>query len=264
MVVAVLVAALLVGAGAAVGIVVAVREPAPAVAPAPTAGAEVGASSDGGYAVWARNDDGTPVRWDPCSPIEIVVSGEGGPLGYPTAELLGDVEAATRTLAEATGLELVVRGTSDEIPDADRSTVERTDDGQRRWAPVLIGWRRPGQGGLPLRDVDRGVAVPVAVGRPGARVYVTAQVVLNPEREDLRPGRLERASSWGATVLHELAHVVGLAHVDDPGELLHTFPGHGPVRLGPGDRAGLRAVGADGGCLEVPRPREVDVELPRP
>lgn len=266
-IVAVLAAALLVGTGAAVGVVLAVRDPVPASAPPPspvaTADAEVGAS-DEGYAVWDRNADGTPVRWDPCSPIELVVSGRGGPLGYPTTELVADVEVAARTLARATGLDLVVRGTSDEVPDADRSTVVTTEAGGRRWAPVLVGWRPPGAGGLPLRDVDRGVAVPVAVGPPAERVYVTAQVVLNPEREDLLPGDLERSTSWGATVLHELAHVLGLAHVDDPGELLHTFPGRGPVTLGPGDREGLRAVGADGGCLEVPRPRELDVELPTP
>lgn len=254
-----MVAAVVLGAAVAVGTLLAVRGPAPDPVVAPPVGA-----SDEGFAVWARNGDGTPVRWDPCSPVEIVVSRVGGPVGYRVEALLADVEHATDTLAAATGLELVVRGTTDEVPDADRSTVSADADGRRTWAPVLVGWRAPGEGDLPLRDVDRGVAVPIAVGPAAERVYVTAQVVLNPERTDLVAGDTDRATSWGATVLHELAHVVGLAHVDDPDQLLHTFPGRGPVRLGEGDLAGLAAVGADGGCLEVPPPRELQVELPSP
>jgi hypothetical protein len=254
----VVVGALVLGVGVAIGILVALRPPT-----TPSVGdAEIGASEEG-YAVWARNADGLPVRWDPCSPVEIVVSEVGGPPTYDTRAVLADVERAAATLAAASGLRIEVLGTSDEVPDADRSTM--TTDGGQRWAPVLVGWRPPGEGALPLRDVDRGVAVPIAVGPAGDRVYVTAQVVLNPERVDLVAGAADRSTSWGATVLHELAHVLGLAHVDDPSQLLHTYPGTGPVALGAGDLAGLRAVGTEaGGCLEVPRPRELDVELPDP
>jgi hypothetical protein len=253
----VLLGSLALGVGVAGGVLVLAREPA-----SPAADVAVGAS-DEGYAVWARNADGRPVRWDACSPIEVVVSEVGGPVTYPTRALLRDVGTAVRTLRDATGLDLVVTGTVDEVPDAERSTVGTGSDGGRAWAPVLIGWRAPGEGGLPLRDVDRGVAVPVAVGPPEERVYVTAQVILNPERSDLEAGSADRGTSWGATVLHELAHVLGLAHVDDPTELMHTFPGDGPVTLGEGDRAGLAAVGTgDGSCLEVPPPQELDVELP--
>jgi hypothetical protein len=35
---------------------------------------------------------------------------------------------------------------------------------------------------------------------------------------------------------------------------MSTDPGSGPVELGPGDLRGLRAVGADAGCLAVPPP----------
>lgn len=252
----VLVGSALLGCAVAIGILVLLQP-----ASGPIVDAEVGAS-DEGYSVWARNDDGSPVRWDPCSPVRIVVGLPGAPATYPPAALRDDVEEAAATLADASGLDLVVVGTVDEVPDADRSTVAAGREG-RAWAPVLVGWRPPGEGGLPLRDVDRGVAVPVAVGPPGERVYVTAQVALNPERSDLVPGTADRATSWGATVLHELAHVLGLGHVDDGRQLMHTYPGRGPVTLGDGDLAGLAAVGSrDGTCLPVPRPRELDVELP--
>jgi hypothetical protein len=255
------VVALVVGAAAAVGTLLLVRPGGPDVTADVAASQDHEAATDG-YAVWARGGDGRPVRWDPCRPINLVVSSTGAPATYPEAALLADVRAAARVLREASGLDLVVEGTTTEVPDAARSTVADAAGDGVRWAPVLIGWRPPGEGGLPLRDVDRGIAVPIAVGPAGARTYVTGQITLNPERDDLVPGTADRATSWGATVLHELAHIVGLDHVDDPDELMHVHPGRGPVELGPGDRAGLRAVGEGGGCVEVPAPRELDVDLP--
>jgi hypothetical protein len=214
-----------------------------------------GASSDG-YAVWARNGDGTPVRWDPCSPIEVVVATEGAPPG--AWEDLGEAVARTE---DATGLTFRLGATTDERPRADRPPYQPDRYGHR-WAPVLVAWGEPHEGGIRLRSSDRGVAVPIAVGPPGDRTYVTAQLVLNAERTDLDPGFEDRAWSWGSTILHELAHVVGLDHVDDPDELLWAHPGEGPVTFGRGDLAGLAAVGAQHGCREVPAPRHVEVADP--
>jgi hypothetical protein len=221
----------------------------------PPAGGHLGASSDG-YAVWERNADGTPVRWDPCQPVELVVAA-GAPAWFQD-----DLEVAIATLTDATGLRLRIAGTTDERPRVDRSPYDRDRYGER-WAPVLVAWAPPHDGGLPLRDIDRGVAIPVAVGPPGDRTYVSGQVVFNLDRDDLHPGFDDRASSWGATVLHELAHLLGLAHVDDPDELMATYPGAGPVELGPGDLAGLDAIGAGQGCRAAPEPGPVDLgELP--
>jgi hypothetical protein len=218
------------------------------------AGAQLGASSDG-YGVWERNADGTPVRWDPCRPIELVVDADA-----PTW-FRDELEVATATLADATGLTLRTVGPTDERPRADRSPYDPGRYGER-WAPVLVAWAQPHDGGLPLRDIDRAIAIPVAVGAPGDRTYVSGQVVFNRDRDDLRPGFDDRATSWGATVLHELAHLLGLAHVDDEDELMATHPGVGPVELGAGDLAGLAAVGADGGCRSVPEPGPVRVTGP--
>jgi hypothetical protein len=269
-VLALVVLALVLGAGAALGALLLTRGDPPAATPSASEGDGAGSTADArasadpeaGYAVWARDGEGRPVRWDPCRPIHLVVSSVGAPDSYPAPALRADVEEAAERLAATSGLAIVVEAGVDEVPDADRSTLAPADGAGERWAPVLVGWREPGAGGLPLRDVDRGIAVPVAVGSDEDRTYVTGQVALNPRREDLRPGFDDRATSWGATVLHELAHVLGLDHVDDPDELMYVYPGEGPVELGPGDRAGLRALGAAGGCVEVPAPRELDVEVP--
>jgi hypothetical protein len=214
-----------------------------------------GAASDG-YAVWERNDDGVPVRWDPCSPIELVVSPAGAPAGG-----MADLEEAVARLVDATGLDLRIIGPTDERPRADRPPYQPERYGHR-WAPVLVAWATPHEGGIRLRTSDRGVAVPIAVGPRGDRTYVTAQVALNAERTDLAPGFDDRAGSWGSTLLHELVHVLGLDHVADPTQLMDVHPGEGPVELGEGDLAGLAAVGADHGCRPVPHPRPVEVTGP--
>jgi hypothetical protein len=218
----------------------------------------VGASRDG-FTVWERNDDGTPVRWDPCTPIDLLVAEDGAPAGFRD-----DLDTAVAVLREASGLDLEVLGTTDERPSATRPPYQ-PETHPDRWAPVLVAWAAPHDQGLPLRDVDRGVAIPIAVGPEGARTYVSGQVVFNRDRHDLVPGFDDRATSWGATIVHELAHLLGLGHVDDPAELLWTYPGEGPVELGPGDRAGLTEVGTRHGCRDVPTPRPVEVaDPPRP
>lgn len=245
--------------GAIVGLgltaIVASRPAPEVIRGADVATATRGASADG-YSVWARNDDGLPVRWDPCSPIELVHATHRAPEGATD-----DLDAAVATLRELSGLDLVVTTTTDERPSGDRAPF-LPDRYGTRWAPVLVAWVSPWEAGLPLRDTDRGIAIPIAVGAPGQRTYVSGQVVLNADRVELVAGTADRADSWGATLLHELVHVLGLGHVDDPDQLMYVYPGEGPVELGPGDRAGLRAVGPATGCLEVPSARPVEVADP--
>lgn len=231
----------------------------PASPPSPPRSAPVAAGAlaeDARFTVWERNDDGTPVRWDPCTPIEIVFSPAAAP-----ASARSDLVAALDRVADASGLTLRLVGRTDERPSGDRPPYQPERYGQR-WAPILIAWSDPGAGGTPLRDTDRGVAVPVAVGPPGDRTYVTGQVVLNAHRDDLRPGFDDRADAWGATLVHELLHVLGLGHVDDPTELMYVHPGDGPVSFGTGDLAGLAAVGAAQGCRAVPTAGPVTVADP--
>jgi hypothetical protein len=258
--------AAVVGAAALLGAIVVVAALAtlgvlpPPATPGGTEGdvaIEVGPGASGdGFAVWERNEDGTPVRWDPCSPIELVVSPEAMPDGG-----MDDLEEAVDRLVAVTDLDLRITGTTDERPRADRPPYQPDRYGHR-WAPVLVAWTAPHEGGIRLRGTDRGVALPIAVGPAGDRTYVTAQVAFNADRTDLERGFDDRARSWGSTVLHELIHVLGLDHVDDPTQLMDVHPGAGPVELGEGDRAGLAAVGAAPGCRPPPPPQHVEVADP--
>ena len=201
-----------------------------------------------GFALWGTDGAGGPLRWDACAPVTFVLSTVDAP---PHAE--ADVRTALTMLAEASGLELVLEGPTDERPDARRPLVERSGGGWR-WRPVLIAWARPGATDLPLTPLDRGVAVPVAVRDGEHEGLVTGQVVINAARTDLVAGFGDRSDAVGATLLHELGHVLGLDHVDDVTQLMSEDPGSGPVRFGDGDLAGLRAIGAAAGCRPAPAP----------
>jgi len=170
---------------------------------------------------------------------------------------LEETQAAFARLADATGIEFVYAGATDEAPAVDRDEAQaRYGDG---WAPILVAWA-PLNGtvlgaGLGTMPDTVGVSTPAALSRPGdPSVIVSAQVVLEPGRA-LMPG-FGSSEARGAVILHELAHALGLGHVPDPTQLM--FVGNattsGPGELQAGDLAGLAALGAAGGCVRGPDP----------
>jgi hypothetical protein len=81
----------------------------------------------------------------------------------------------------------------------------------------------------------------------GASYYATGVVALDaPDFRNIlsRPGGHAEAR---AIVMHELGHLVGLAHVHDPHELMNER-NVGQLDFGPGDLRGLAALGA-GPCI---------------
>jgi len=213
---------------------------APLAAPAPAP------SGSGGYKLLEYEDDGSfvPVRWDPCRPVHYVVRPDGAPPGGELA-----LDRAVAEVEQVTGLRFTDDGETDEGPMMNRPAQDRARYGDR-WAPVLVAWTDPaeyahmaGYAGLAGPDAVSGAA-------PGRRRYVSGVVYLNRQH-------LSEVATWGdgqaridAVVLHELGHLVGLDHVDDPGELMYRTPTAQPHPHGfeAGDRRGLAAL-SGGPCF---------------
>lgn len=181
-----------------------------------------------------------PTTWSPCRAIHYVVRAAHAPAGG--ASMLRD---AFSRLSAATGLTFVSDGATDEGPVEDRPAYQPDTYGDR-WAPVLIAWATKAE--VPDFGVDIiGEAGPVTMSTPGgASTYVTGVVFLDAATmsEAVRAGLSKQME---AVVLHELGHLVGLAHVDDPQQLMFPRAQTKVATYGAGDLAGLAALGR-GAC----------------
>ncbi|WP_076258952.1 hypothetical protein [Intrasporangium flavum] len=177
-----------------------------------------------------------PVTYDPCRPIHYVIRSHGE---SPLADQL--VHDAAAEVSQASGLRLVYDGTSGEAPRDDRAAFQPELYGDR-WAPVLIAWSDPVETAhLAGRTAGVGgsVAWPDSHGRA---TYVTGMVRLDTPslQEHLQdPGASEQVR---AIIAHELAHVLGAAHVTDRHQLMYP-ENLGQTRLGAGDRYALARLG---------------------
>ena len=195
--------------------------------PPPTAPA-----GEGGYAFLHTAADGSPVAFDPCRPVHYVVRRAEAPAGADAVLSLALAEVST-----ATGLVFVPDGLTDEPLTDDRAPLQRDRYGDR-WAPVLVTWSDERETPR-LRGRVAGFAGPVAVDPDGRGPrLVTGTVVLDR-------GSFAAAGDHGAMLavaVHELGHLVGLAHVDDRYDTMHREGTTSP-RFTDGARRGLARLG---------------------
>ena len=226
-------------------------QPAPLGMPHPTPGGE---SADvplgtplpapaevGEYGFVQFQADGvTPVGYDPCRPIHYAVRPDNAPAGGEQV-----IQDAVARISEVTGFRFIDDGPTDEPPNDQREPYQPDRYGDR-WAPVLVTWdtvaEQPGLAG----DVAGLGGSQSAAVDDGPRVFVTGGV-------ELDAAEFTELLSWPdgqavarAVVLHELGHVLGLAHVSDPGQLMYPTQS-GVWDFAAGDLAGLARLSA-GAC----------------
>lgn len=214
--------------------------------PAPADGRvlpEVPVTTDGPYA-FMFTDGGEPVRFDPCRTVSYVIAAEGAPAG---SEQL--IHEAFDSVSAASGLAFVYAGTTTEKADFDRRLIQpdRYGDG---WAPIIVGWADEGQ--VPdLAGTVTGLGGSSSVtGAYGpARYLQSGAVILDAPDISRLMATGDGQALARAVIMHEVAHVVGLGHVEDAAEIMNAS-NTSLADWGPGDLEGLAIAGA-GPCEDV-------------
>ena len=207
-------------------------------------------TGDGEHAFIGTSPDG-PYRWNPCQPIHYEVNLEHAPTGA-----LEDVREAIARVSDVTGIGFVEDGETPRTVDMQMGRAFQSRiPGEPRFLPLLIEWV-PHEHFDFVADTHRAAAFGLPYRGFGdlARTYVSGAIAMDAG-EDLPPGFGERYSR-GVILMHELAHVMGLAHVGSPDEIMWSpetsdvkFPNVWQTDWGPGDLEGLQALGREAGCL---------------
>lgn len=195
------------------------------------------------------------MRWQPCGPaITYRVNKEKA---YEGA--VADVKEAFARIRRATGLRFSYLGTTTKLP-----TKLGTDQGD---ADILVMWATKAQYPQFKDDEVAGMGgtwyASGWVETDGKSVWKakSGAVWLNARFNDLLPAGFGTGNtegyrgSHGASILHELGHVMGLDHVSDSSQLMYLNGSDSHLsRYEAGDLRGLARVGANQGCL-VPATR---------
>jgi hypothetical protein len=227
------------------------------LAPGQASAQSVGPSGDArAFAVHRMEEaPGTSGRWDPCTTIGFRVNTRLAGRGA-----VADVREAVHRLSAASGLAFVYRGRTRLVPQAEWAADAYPADTQ-----VIVAWVRPARttlwpdGTFEVNGQDTtagtGGAWHVHATDTSGRLwgrYTYGFVLLNAH-VTLPAGFAAAGSSGsrGREIMHELGHLVGLDHprLADPEQIMYPVLTRRPGRWGKGDLAGLRAVGAGGGCL---------------
>jgi hypothetical protein len=195
-------------------------------------------------------DKQSPVAYDPCRPIHYVTNQRTMP---PRGDEM--VKEAIAAISAASGLVFVNDGLTDEEPSQNRASFQRSRYGDR-WAPVLIAWSDPSRS----PDLNKDI-----IGQAGSwyldthdmtpferrtKVYITGMLALDgPSFATLEPkGNVSAEDVGRAVILHELGHLVGLGHVEDPTQVMYPSSSYEVTSLATGDLNGLAKLGR-GDCF---------------
>jgi hypothetical protein len=173
--------------------------------------------------------NGDPVTWDHCLAIRYQVNPEGGPENWREI-----VDGAFEDIEEHSGFVFVDAGVT-----ANRTLAGTFTPGATRGEPILIIWSSQGRlHSLQGNTVGLGGGGVTEVN--GRKRIVTGRIALDREAHsrtyDPMPTNEQRL-----ILEHEIGHVLGLDHTDDPRQLMAASY-TGQDGLGEGDVNGLQKL----------------------
>ena len=191
------------------------------------------------YGVTDPGPELSPIRWNPCSTIRVALN-----LG-PYGAYASDVREAMDRFSSATGLNLVEVGTSTFTPSWASPFEHSTALAGSPAVPYDLLITLGGEDTTDLLDdnvIGRAVSLP-----GGSPVHFVAGTLVI-DVPDLTGRPVWSGVGLGSVVLHELGHIGGLDHYNDPGLLMNPYTSGVPM-YAPGDLRGLWQVGSVRGCI---------------
>jgi hypothetical protein len=144
------------------------------------------------------------------------------------------IKPAIKAAEHASGLKFVYKGTTTATFDSRQHAVTRQ--------PVVIAFPATLDSPQAVRDtVGLGGSTAMTITGVVQPHYVTGAIALLSSWFN-QQSALHRRVAEQAVVMHELGHVLGLGHVQDPSQIMYPAY-HGQATYGPGDLAGLAAKG---------------------
>ena len=184
------------------------------------------------------------VRWDSCQRIRWTFNPDAAP-----DNALAQVKEGVRRIELATGLTFSYAGKTDRKANPFGRRIGNAD--------VIIGWRT-------AKDFEPFGKNPGTVGLGGNMYYRGWQeadgtevnkafkggVVLNASQKPHVKKGFGKGFTWGEVIIHELGHVVGLAHPAADSQIMYQSVIRRNADWGAGDLAGFTRLGSDRGCLQ--------------
>ena len=196
-------------------------------------------ATDSGYTfLYPNGSGGTQARWNPCTAIRWAVNLSDAP-----SNALADAQQAISYVSSATGIPFQYVGTTTFAPNPSGAGGQYPSG-----IDAVIAWLAPAQFGATGAEAGLGGDWWESSGGPEKIFEGYAIVNGDMAKSLLRPGFSEGYSE-GHLLLHELGHMMGLGHTQDPAEVM--YPSQGPLSPGTydtGDLTGLKTLGT-GGCL---------------
>lgn len=199
-------------------------------------------------------------QWYPCAAPPVLTYQVNAAAAGDVPAAMSDVSAALEQVSKATGFAFKFTGMTDYVP-----TSSSFPSAKPKGADIVISWvNSQGPNSSDLLGADKGSFADgtggssMAVWTAGGTTHAASTagfVVMNAQSKV--PAGFGDGVTRGQVLLHELGHVMGLAHIDDSRQLMYPLiTAASSAHYSRGDLAGLKRLGPLGASCSSPKEKQ--------